>query len=144
MILLSCTVIDPTLQNASAHRLSSPTSSSWVNSSSNRNKKNREEEVRQVRLKQQEELNRIAREVAEREKQEQDNNSNQTTVTETKITKKKKSTVSMRPAAASDGYNPMQPWTSSGGGGYKYVNDYRLISVVIQHNIFSLMIFEYI
>ena len=66
----------------------------------------------QLRRQQQEELDRKAREAAERKKLEPP-----------EPTKKKKKPVAAVPKVQPAGFNPMQPWTASqGGGGYKYVH----------------------
>lgn len=80
---------------------------------------NHEEEMRRIRQRQQEELDRIAREVASERKKKEPKEDGSATIHQ-KQPKKKPGTLSKPPGG---GYNPMQPWTASQrGGGYKYVH----------------------
>ena len=116
------TVIDPSISRASAHRLSKG-SSSWGIST---NRTNHQEEMRRVRLQQQQALDRLAQQAAARKKEEPPE----------PVPKPKKKKTPVRPLSnssnSSGGYNPMQPWTSSAGGGYKYV----LVAVAVSIHIF--------
>ena len=68
--------------------------------------------MRRIRLRQQEELDRQARAAKKQQPPPEEEAA-------TKKPKKKKTTV--RSAPPDSGYSPMQPWTASQGGGYKYV-----------------------
>lgn len=110
------------MKNSSAHRLSNNTKSSgWipgVAAGSNYNNKNRDrqEEIRRIRLKQQEELDRLAKEAAARKKEELANNKTD----ETKKPKRKTTKPISSRVKPVEGFNPMQPWSAStGGGGYR-------------------------
>jgi hypothetical protein len=91
----------------------------------------RDEELYQTRLRQQETYNQRAKEILEQRRQSESNTErNDAEVAKEsdpiKKNKKKKPTIpastSGKSTATGGGYNPMQPWTSSaGGGGYRYV-----------------------
>ena len=109
------TVLDSYQSNGTAHRLSDTNSNTTTNSRSissawklgnHQSDQRADENMRRVRLQQQQALDRQAKEARQNEK-----------VNPTEPKKKKKTVV--RPLSA--GYNPMQPWNSGSGGGYKYV-----------------------
>eukprot|EP00977_Amphora_coffeiformis_P004705 scaffold1007_cov176-Amphora_coffeaeformis.AAC.11 len=100
-------VMEPSMKSSTAYRLSDTNQRSSRSSIATTN---RQEEIRRIRQRQQEELDRKAREAAERKKQE---GAESKAINQQK--KPKKKPISKPPPGG--GYNPMQPWTASQGGG---------------------------
>lgn len=101
--------------------------SSSSSSATKQHRSSRDEELYETRMRQQEIYNQRAKEILdERRRGESETGKNEADVTNDKDpatkSKKKKPMNSTSTSATSGGYNPMQPWTSSaGGGGYRYV-----------------------
>lgn len=79
----------------------------------------RDEEVRRIRLRQQEEHDRRAKEAAAARQEEAASEKPAAPEEEKKKPKKKKVPVSAR-TKPTGGYNALQPWSASQGGGYRY------------------------
>jgi hypothetical protein len=95
----------------------------------------REEEMHQARLRQQELLNEKAREALQKQKEmKKTAGTDQSSVqTDVEVSKSVKSASSKsKPAKLSTGYNPMQPWSaSSGGGTYRYIKICLPLSILL-------------
>lgn len=133
-VITDNTVIDPRRKSSTAYRLNdNDKNSSGILSKS---RKNRQEEMLRIRQKQQEAMDRRAREAATQKKPDDDDDDSQKK-------KKKAPGVLRKPPAASrgGGYNPMQPWTASqGGGGYKYVRRFSFWPLFYCASLISLLL----
>jgi hypothetical protein len=101
--------------------------SSNSSSTTKRHRSNRDEELYQARMRQQEIYNQRAKEMLEENRRSESATGElipdvATDKNPAKKSNKKKTAYTSSKSAASGGYNPMQPWTSSAGGdGYRYV-----------------------